>query len=114
MNPRETILKHAMPVAENVDEPPSHRPSIVLIGRNSRGNWVAQEYSGLFGGLFVDRATAVRYALFENGHHPESLVTVPTELELKMGGTRPSSSTSDHAGSNLNACEQGPGWRDSR
>ena len=45
--------------------------SIVFIGKNSRGNWVAQEQNGLYGGLFVNRAQAVKYALFENGHHPE-------------------------------------------
>jgi hypothetical protein len=28
---------------------------LFLIGRNSRGNWVAQDSGGLRGGLFVDR-----------------------------------------------------------
>src|SRR5690349_14465582 len=31
---------------------------IVFIGRNGRGQWVAQEQSGLYGGLFVMRAEA--------------------------------------------------------
>jgi hypothetical protein len=50
-------------------EPPScSSPSaIVFIGRNRRGQWVAQQQNGLFGGLFVNRAQAVKYALFENG-----------------------------------------------
>jgi hypothetical protein len=70
-------------------EPPScHFPStIVFIGRNKRGNWVAQEQSGLYGGLFVNRAQAVKYALFENGHHPEMIVELAREIELDMGGT---------------------------
>jgi len=70
-------------------EPPScHFPStIVFIGRNKRGNWVAQEQSGLYGGLFVNRAQAVKYALFENGHHPEMIVELAWEIELDMGGT---------------------------
>ena len=67
-------------------EPPSCSSSLVFIGKNSRGNWVAQEQNGLFGGLFVNRAEAVRYALFENGHHPESIVATPYVLELDMGG----------------------------
>ena len=67
-------------------EPPSYSSSLVFIGKNSRGNWVAQEKNGLFGGLFVNRAEAVRYALFENGHHPESIVLTPYVLELDMGG----------------------------
>jgi hypothetical protein len=68
-------------------EPPSSSSSVVFIGRNSRGNWVAQEQNGLYGGLFVNRAEAVRYALFENGHHPEAIVTIPSVLELDMAGT---------------------------
>jgi hypothetical protein len=74
-------------------EPPSCRSAstIVFIGKNSRGNWVAQEQNGLYGGLFVNHAQAVRYALFENGHHPETIVEVSREIELNMGGRLPSS-----------------------
>jgi hypothetical protein len=63
---------------------------VVLIGKNSRGNWVAQEQNGLFGGLFINRLEAVRYALFENGHHPEAIVAAPDMLELDMA-RKPSS-----------------------
>jgi hypothetical protein len=74
-------------------EPPScsSASSIVLIGRNSRGNWVAQEQNGLYGGLFVNRAQAIRYALFENGHHPETIVELKRAIELDMSAKRPSS-----------------------
>src|SRR5450631_2773487 len=74
-------------------EPPScSSPStIVFIGKNSRGNWVAQEQNGLYGGLFVNRAQAIKYALFENGHHPETIIELPREIELDMGGKLPSS-----------------------
>ena len=67
-------------------EPPSCRSlsSIVFIGRNSRGQWVAQEQNGLFGGLFVNRAQAVKYALFENGQHPETIVELSRTIELDM------------------------------
>jgi hypothetical protein len=69
-------------------EPPSCSSSsaIVFIGRNSRGNWVAQQQNGLYGGLFVTRAQAIKYALFENGHHPETIVELSREIELDMGG----------------------------
>lgn len=70
-------------------EPPScssAASAVVFIGRNSRGNWVAREQNGLFGGLFVNRAQAVKYALFENGHHPETIVELPRIIELDMGG----------------------------
>jgi hypothetical protein len=71
-------------------EPPSCSSAspIVFIGKNSRGNWVAQQQNGLYGGLFVSRVAAVRYALFENGNHPEAIVAVSREIELDMGGER--------------------------
>ena len=74
-------------------EPPSCNSSstIVFIGRNSRGNWVVQEQNGLYGGLFVNRAHAIRYALFENGHHPETIVELKRGIELDMSTRRPSS-----------------------
>jgi hypothetical protein len=59
--------------------------SIVFIGRNRRGQWVAQQQNGLYGGLFVNRAQAVKYALFENGQHPEMIVELSREIELDMG-----------------------------
>lgn len=68
-----------------VEEPPSCSSAActtVFIGRNSRGNWVAREQNGLFGGLFVNRAQAVKYALFENGHHPETVVELARTIEL--------------------------------
>jgi len=68
---------------------PSSSPNIVLIGKNSRGIWVALEQDGLFGGLFVSRAAAIKFVLFENGHHPERIVETPRILELILN--RPSS-----------------------
>jgi hypothetical protein len=81
-------------------EPPScsSASSIVFIGRNSRGNWVAQEQNGLYGGLFVNRAQAVKYVLFENGHHPETIVELSREIELDIGGKFPSSDHNPAAG----------------
>ena len=67
-------------------EPPScsSASTIVFIGKNRRGNWVAQEQNGLYGGLFVNRAQAVKYALFENGHHPETIIELSRGIELDM------------------------------
>ncbi|WP_338129045.1 hypothetical protein [Bradyrhizobium brasilense] len=67
-------------------EPPSgdSAPRIVFVGRNRRGNWVAREQRGAFGGLFVDRAQALKYALFENGRHPESIIEMTREIELDI------------------------------
>jgi len=71
-------------------EPPScsTASTIVFVGKNSRGQWVAREQNGLYGGLFVNRAQAVKYALFENNHHPETIIELPL-IELDMVGTLP-------------------------
>jgi hypothetical protein len=67
-------------------EPPStgRAKSLFRVGRNSRGNWVVQDQSGLCGGLFVDRAEAVKFAMFENGNRPQAVIMVPGILELDM------------------------------
>ena len=71
-------------------EPPSSSTAstIVFIGRNRRGQWVAQEQNGLYGGLFVNRAQALKYALFENGHHPETIIELSRGIELNMHDSR--------------------------
>ena len=77
------------------DVPPSRLPTAcslklcpnvtsVLIGRNGRGQWIARERHGLYGGLFVSRQNAIRYAMFENGHRPEAIIMVAGILELDM------------------------------
>src|SRR5664279_556031 len=83
--------RHRRNINVKLVEPPScSSPSaIVFIGKNSRGNWVAQEQNGLYGGLFVNRAQAVKYALFENGHRPETIVELSREIELDMGSRLP-------------------------
>jgi len=67
-----------------IKEPPSCGSHLVIIGRNSRGNWVAKEQNGLFGGLFVNRAQAMKYALFENGDHPATIVLTSNVVELDV------------------------------
>jgi hypothetical protein len=32
---------------------------------------------------------SIKYALFENGHHPETIVELSREIELDTGGNRP-------------------------
>jgi hypothetical protein len=73
-----------------IAEPPScnSASTMTFIGKNRRGNWVAQEQHGLYGGLFVNRAQAFKFALFENGHHPETIVELAREIELDIGGAR--------------------------
>jgi hypothetical protein len=81
-----------MPKVKLVEPPSCSCPStIVFIGQNRRGQWVAREQNGLFGGLFVSRAQAVKYALFENGHHPETIVELSRGIEFDAGGKQGSS-----------------------
>jgi hypothetical protein len=69
---------------KKLDEPPSSNAHLVIIGRNSRGDWVAREQHGLFGGLFVNRAQAMKYALSENGDHPATIVLTGNTVELDL------------------------------
>jgi hypothetical protein len=57
---------------------------LFLIGRDSRGNWVVQDTSGLRGGLFVDRVQAVKFAMSESGNRPRAVIMVPGVLELDL------------------------------
>src|SRR5262245_42043052 len=68
-------------------EPPSlstSTTSLFLVGRDRDGHWIARDQGGLRGGLFVDRAEAVKFAMFESGNRPQAVVTVPGVLELDM------------------------------
>lgn len=78
-------------------EPPS-RNHLFMIGRNSRGNWVVRDQTGLRGGLFVGRAEALRFALFENGRRPQAVLMVPGILELDLNQT---ASTSPQTGTEV-------------
>jgi hypothetical protein len=66
---------------------PSASSSLFLIGKDRGGHWVVQDQRGLCGGLFVNRTEAMKYALFENGHHPEAIVMVPGFFELDLAYT---------------------------
>jgi hypothetical protein len=65
----------------------------LLVGRNSRGNWVVRDQDGLSGGLFVGRAEALKFARFESRNGARAVITVPDVLELdlspKAGAGRP-------------------------
>ncbi|WP_342723896.1 hypothetical protein AAFG07_33095 [Bradyrhizobium sp. B097] len=73
-----------------IDEPSSSRSaSVVFVGRNRHGRWVAWEQNGRFGGLFVNRAAAFKFALLKNGHYPENIVELPPEIELEIHRQNP-------------------------
>jgi hypothetical protein len=64
--------------------PSCSRASLFMMGQDSHGNWVVQDQRGMCGGLFVDRVTALRFAMFENGNQPQAVVMVPGVFELDM------------------------------
>ena len=72
----------------NQAEPPSPRSSshssLFRVGKDSHGHWVVQDQQGLRGGLFVDRAEALKFAMLENGNGPQAVIMVPGVLELDM------------------------------
>jgi hypothetical protein len=57
-----------------------------LIGKDSRGRWVARDERGLCGGLFINCAEAVKFAMFENGRCAQAVIMVAEVLELDMTG----------------------------
>ena len=87
-------------------EPPSSistpLPRLFRIGKDSHGNWVAQDQQGLCGGLFVDRAEALKFAMYENGNRPQAVIMVPGILELDLTAKpRGIRQTDDRAGAVL-------------
>lgn len=79
------------------EEPPSRQSAQVFyIGRNSRGNWVVQDKHHTCGGLFIDRAEAVRFAMFENGRKRQAVIMVPETMELDLGGALMISAPPNH------------------
>jgi hypothetical protein len=66
------------------ERPLSSKSSLLLIGQNSRWSWVVQDPRGPCGGLFVDRAEALRFAMFEKGNRPQAVIMVPGVFELDM------------------------------
>ncbi len=67
------------------DEPPSPRSAArpFLMGRNHAGLWVVQDPNGMWGGIFVDRTAALKFALSENGR-PRAAIMVPHPFELDL------------------------------
>lgn len=69
-------------------EPPSRNgsQSCFLVGKDSRGHWVVKDPKGLRGGIFIDRAQALKYAMHEIANRIQAVIMVPGVLELDMSG----------------------------
>ncbi|OSJ19099.1 hypothetical protein BST63_02335 [Bradyrhizobium canariense] len=55
----------------------------VLVGRNRRGTWVARDQNARFGGLFVNRVQALKYAR-SLCQDLEGIVELTEEIELEI------------------------------
>jgi len=62
----------------NVKPQPSPR---LLVGQDCHGRWVVRDRLGQCGGWFVDRAEAMRYAMFETGGAPRAVLLTPGLVE---------------------------------
>jgi len=71
-------------------EPPSTRPCESVdgffVGKDSHGNWVAQDQRHRRCGLFVTEAAALRFVRSENGHRPPEVIRVAGLLEFDLSG----------------------------
>jgi hypothetical protein len=54
-----------------------------LLGRNHAGQWVVRDEGGMWGGVFIDRSAALKFAMSENGR-PQAVIMVPYILELDI------------------------------
>jgi hypothetical protein len=57
-------------------------PLHLLVGRNSRGQWVVRERYARCGGLFSNRTEALRFAFRERGEAAGAVMLVPGLIEL--------------------------------
>jgi hypothetical protein len=51
------------------------------VGRDRLGRWVVEDDRGLRGGLFISRAEALKFALFESGNRPQAVTVVEGVFE---------------------------------
>jgi hypothetical protein len=75
----------AMTQAKQMEPPSWLRPPLFMLGQDVCGNWVVQEQTGTRGGLFVDRAAALRFIRAETGYKPQAVIIVSGILELDTG-----------------------------
>jgi hypothetical protein len=68
--------------SQNIRAPNLNDDSCLFIGQDRRGRWVVKDRRAVIGGLFADRTTAIRFAMYECQRHPQSVIMLPDGLEL--------------------------------
>jgi hypothetical protein len=64
---------------------PAHLAASANVGRrrtftvrcNRPGRWTARDLDGLIEGVFIDKKTAIRFALFEAGGRRSAVIIIP-------------------------------------
>jgi hypothetical protein len=77
-----------MKISQEVEAPSRLQPPFFMIGQDSRGHWVVRDQNGVRGGLFVNRAEALRYIRSETGSQPYPTVMVAGTFELDIAAGR--------------------------
>jgi hypothetical protein len=63
---------------------PTQQSDCVLVGVDSRGNWIARDALGTRGGIFVSCAAAIRFAQLEFGLRALPIVMSDDNVELDL------------------------------
>lgn len=67
------------------EQVPHHAGIRFTVGRDAAGRWVVSDSENLVGGLFADRNSAIRFAMFESDHMPGAVFCVPEGQTLSLG-----------------------------
>ncbi|MGP0058696.1 MAG: hypothetical protein ACLPID_05360 [Beijerinckiaceae bacterium] len=66
----------------SAEEVPAH----FIVGRDGADHWVVVETHGLAGGLFTDKATALRFAREESRGRQDAIEIADYRLDFRVGG----------------------------
>ena len=58
--------------------PGAESAPILLIGQDRAGHWIVRETRGLLGGIFIDRAAAIRFARAEQRGFAQARIEMAT------------------------------------
>jgi len=90
-------------MAQALKEPPGTGkapgdPLHFIVGRDRTGHWIVTETHGLYGGIFCDKATALRFARFESADRSSELELTSETIELDDQRPRRSSARTQAKG----------------
>lgn len=68
---------------------PLHPSPDYVVGRDVEGHWIVRDARELAGGIFVDRAAALRFAAHESDHRPNAVRVIPEAVPLTLTGALP-------------------------